>query len=259
MQAVHAAFPRRPLTLRSPHGVLGAIAWALGGALFGLAILGWLAASIVPQIQSDFAIRDSAVPLANARVLDGKCRSQLGLLHTCEATLVVPLKSGEVRRKVEATFAAPHLGDWSVRVMADPQRPELATTDIALDRLWNRVATAGGGVLFALAMALGGLVIARGRLRTRDQARALSGQALTPVPLAFHGSQRGTWSLSDQQGRQFQIEVPAKARPFVLDPARGIVLGVTAPGAAHPIPLDDRLRWIGLTDQERAALIQARG
>lgn len=259
MQSVQAAFPRRPLTVRSPHGILGVVFWSLGGVLFGAAILAWLAASIAPQIQSDFAIRDAAVPLANARVLDGKCRSQLGLLHTCEATLVVPLKTGEVRRHVEATFAAPHLGDWTVRVMADPQRPELATTDIALDRLWNRVATAGGGVLFAIAVAIGGLAIARTRMRTRAKARALSGRELVPVPLAFHGANRGTWTLSDAQGQRFQVEVPARARPFLLDPSRGLVLGVTASGAAHPIPLDDKLRWVGLTDQERAALMAARG
>lgn len=259
MHAIHAAFPDRPLTVKPPRGLLGAIGWFLGMLLFAAAILAWLASAVLPGIASDFAIRETAVPLANARVLDGHCRSKLALLHTCEATIVVPLKTGEVRRKVEAVFATPHLGDWSVRVMADPQRPELATTDIALDRMWNRVATALGGVLFALVLLAGGWLIARDRLRSRSRAKALSGRKLTPVPLAFLGARKGTWLVADPTGRPFEVEVPDKARPFLLDPARGVVLGVAAPGAHDPMPLDEGLRWLGLTDQERAALRQARG
>lgn len=56
---------------------------------------------------------------------------------------------------VNYAFTAASAGEYSVTVMADPARPELATTDMALNRLWNRTITllARGGILLALTIA----------------------------------------------------------------------------------------------------------
>jgi hypothetical protein len=44
-----------------------------------------------------------------------------------------------------------------------------------------------------------------------------------------------------------------------MDPARRLILGVTAGDGAFTLPLDRRLRWLGLDDAERGALLEALG
>ncbi len=58
-------------------------------------------------------------------------------------------------RRVNYVFTGVHFGDYDITVLADPARPELATTDLALDKLWNRTITllVGGGILLALTIA----------------------------------------------------------------------------------------------------------
>ena len=47
-----------------------------------------------------------------------------------------------------------HLGDYTVAVVADPSRPELATTDMALAKLWNRTLTFLVGVVVLLGLTI---------------------------------------------------------------------------------------------------------
>ncbi len=44
----------------------------------------------------------------------------------------------------------------------------------------------------------------------------------------------------------------------MVDPRGGIVLAVTGSAGGPPFPLDEKLTWIELTDQERAAIWAAR-
>ncbi len=71
---------------------------------------------------------------------EGKCSSKL-VFHICDATLSVATRSGRVSRDVNYVFTSLHFGDYSVTTLADPAHPELATTDMALDELWNRTIT----------------------------------------------------------------------------------------------------------------------
>ena len=48
---------------------------------------------------------------------------------------------GTVTRRVNYVFSGLEAGDYRVGVMADPARPDLVTTDLGLDRLWNRTIT----------------------------------------------------------------------------------------------------------------------
>ncbi len=84
---------------------------------------------------------------------DGDCTSKL-VIHICDATLTLRTPQGTVSRHVNYLFTGMHTGDYSVEVMADPARPDLVTTDLGLDRLWNRTIT-----LLVIASILTALVI----------------------------------------------------------------------------------------------------
>ena len=114
--------------------------WAvLGIVMFGAMLV---AATVytAPALVSDWQIRDAARPVANAGVTDGRCNSKL-VFHICDMTLNLRLPSGGVSRRVNYVFTDVHVGNYTVRVVADPARPELATTDMALDKLMNRTIT----------------------------------------------------------------------------------------------------------------------
>lgn len=117
---------------------------------------GFLVASLVsalPVLVSDWSIRDAARPIADAEVLGGSCKTEL-ILDICDATLRVRTLGGPVSREVVYAFTGLHLGDYTVRALADPARPELVSTDLGLDRLWNRTITLGLGCAVLLALTL---------------------------------------------------------------------------------------------------------
>ncbi|WP_458096684.1 hypothetical protein [Roseomonas sp. WA12] len=128
--------------------------WSVLGTLMFGAILVAIAIYTVPNLVSDWRIRDTAQPVAGGRVTEGSCSSRL-MINVCDATLSVQTKSGIVSRDVNYIFADLHSGSYSVAVVADPAHPELPTTDMALQKLWNRTITLliGGGLLLALTVA----------------------------------------------------------------------------------------------------------
>jgi len=164
--------PARPLTLPPQGGgwkntLLG----LLGTVMFGGILV---AASIytVPDLVSDWRIRDTARPVADGRVSKGSCNSRVAI-NICDATLSVMTKSGRVTRDVNYIFADVHVGSYSVEVLADPAHPELATTDMALEKLWNRTITLLVGGLLLLALAVAPVIALVRQLRGRaDRAGA---------------------------------------------------------------------------------------
>ena len=114
--------------------------WVAVGILMFAALLAAAAIYTAPALVSDWQVRDRARPVPDARVTDGKCSSKI-VVHICDVTLDVRTPSGTVSRRINYVFTGVHVGDYSVRVVADPARPDLATTDMALDKLWNRTIT----------------------------------------------------------------------------------------------------------------------
>lgn len=112
--------------------------------LFGVVTLGaMLAACVVytaPVVVSDWQIRDTAQPTAAARMTDGECSTKI-VIHICDVTLTLRTSQGTVTRRVNYVFSGLYVGDYSAGVMADPARLDLITTDLGLDRLWNRTIT----------------------------------------------------------------------------------------------------------------------
>jgi hypothetical protein len=259
LNAVLAAFPRRSLVLKPGRGALGG--WLLG--LLGLVLFGGfltlLAVEVVPEIRDDFAVRETARPAPGARIVEGRCRSRLFLLQSCDITVAWRGKDGGGTRKLRYLFVEPHMGSWNAQPMADPQRPELATTDLGLERLWNRVGTAIGGGVLAVALIVGLLIGARRVQSARGQVKALSGRVLEPVPVRFRGWGQGpSWIVQDDRGATAEWPVRKSDRPFVLDEARGLVLALRDPAGGVTFPLDANLRFVALSAEERARILAAR-
>ena len=133
-------------------GWKGTLLGLLGTLMFG-AMLVAMGIYTVPSLVSDWRIRDTARPVAGGRVSEGSCSSKL-VLNICDATLSVATKSGAVSRSVNYVFTDVHFGTYTVTVVADPMRPELPTTDMALERLWNRTITLLIGAAFLLTFTL---------------------------------------------------------------------------------------------------------
>ena len=91
------------------------------------------------------------------------------VLHICDVTLNLRTPTGTVVRRVNTVFTGFHVGEYNIRVMADPARPDLVTTDLALDRLWNRTIT-----LLVIAGALSSIIVAGIAAMIRNR-RAASG------------------------------------------------------------------------------------
>ncbi|WP_439596892.1 hypothetical protein [Falsiroseomonas sp.] len=142
--------PPPPVVAKAAHQSI----WSwLGAVMFG-AVLAAGAYHTVPNLVSDWQVRATAIPFADGRVTEGRCRSKL-FVQLCSATLSAQTKTGRFTREVNYVFFDLHTGDYRVAVMADPDRPHLLTTDQALDKLWSRTLTelVGGGFLLALVLA----------------------------------------------------------------------------------------------------------
>ncbi|SHJ47722.1 hypothetical protein SAMN02745194_02674 [Roseomonas rosea] len=253
--AVQSAFPDRPLTINAP--VTRWRGWF--AALVLLVLCGffawWASASIVPNLVSDFQIRDGAVP-TSGRVENGRCRSRFGMLQTCEMVLVAnaQTKDGQLlRQQADYIFVDPHLGSYSVQLLADPSRPGKLSTDLGMRHLTNRAITFLVVAALMAFLLVGAIVLLRAGGRAKRNMQALSGQRLIPVPVRVKGDQNGWNVLPLEAKRGTQWPMPKKAEPFWLDPDSGVALGVTAPGG--PVfALDRELSWADFTEEERMRL-----
>lgn len=142
-----------PLRLPPPAQGWGNTLWTLFGIVALGALLVACAVYTAPAVLSDWQVREAARPAHAARVSEGKCSTRI-ILHICDATLTLGIPTGEVTRRVNYLFTGVHAGDYSIRVMADPARPDLVTTDLGLDRLWNRTLT-----LLVIACALAASIV----------------------------------------------------------------------------------------------------
>jgi len=138
--------PRRSIG----RGLLG-----LFGGLFFLAGTALLAVEIAPGLRDDLAIRAAARPDPSVRLVSGRCRARLFLLQHCEISLAWRGKDGSGTREMHYLFVEPHAGNWSVQPVLDPARPGLPSTDLGIERITNRIATAAGMLLAALALVVG--------------------------------------------------------------------------------------------------------
>jgi hypothetical protein len=227
------AFPQRPLRLKPGRGRIGAWFTMLAGVLAIAGTIGLASAILAPPILSDLQVRDSAVAAREARFVNGRCRTRIFLFHDCDLTLRYAGKGTSVERRVNYLFVAPGSGSFTVQARVDPARPEAITSDLGIDYLWNRIATAIGLTLIGLLIGYG--LISSGRRSARDARAvlALSGRNLVPAPAQLVDLGGGTnWTVRDEFGNQFTWPMRSKDRPLMLDPTRGLLVALReGPGA----------------------------
>jgi len=214
----------------------------------------------IPALVTDLAVRDTARPLPGARIEKGSCQTTLFLV-SCDADLVMRSAGrAPLRRTLHYFFVDAHLGDYTARVVADPSRPEDMTTDLALEKMTNRLVTLSIGAPLCLAVVLAvAWWSSRTLRRHRAVRRALSGrlQRLVVMQMVGIGARAVVTSYMRPDGNVVteRWKLPKKSRPFVLDERQRTLLGITAGDGTVAMPLDRELRWIGLTKEERAAAI----
>lgn len=145
----------RPLTTLPPRG--GGLRQRIWATLGILMFAGFFVAMMVytaPPLLSDWQVRAAAQPAEGASIVKGSCTTKL-VIAICDVTLMNRTPAGTITRSVNYAFTDVHFGDYSAQAMADPARPELVTTDLALDKLWNRTLT----LLFGAVLMLGFVVL----------------------------------------------------------------------------------------------------
>ena len=253
-------FPTRPMAVRPPGG--GQWLRGLLGFLLIAAFLGGPLAWFGPGIVQDQRMRADARPLPSGRVSDGRCRIYLGFLTLCDATLTARGKNGPVTDDLHYAFAAWPGTQHVASVMQSAAWPERLTTDIGLDNLTNRMATLGGWVLLWLGLLVaGGVAMWReARRRGRIIAAARSGVRPMLARLVSVGARQGrSWTLGWHDGgpRTATWRVGRKDQPFLIS-ADGWMLALAGPPGTPPMPMDDRLAWADLTEEERRRVVAAR-
>lgn len=254
MSDMLGVLPPRPLYARPPLRLVNRALGALTLLMFA-GILVFSLAVIAPVLVTDWRVRDTAVQIDGAHLTDGRCHSKLFIVD-CDVTLSAPAGRGAVvTRGVHYDFASFNGGDYTARVVGDPRRPEWLTTDLALERFWNRALTllVECGFLAAIVLAsVAGLVKA---WRNRVPWRRIPA---VPVALQLVSVQRdqysAVWTVRAEDGQTAKWTFPRRAKPFVLGPANR-VLGLAVRDGAAVMPLDAGLRWVNLTRVERRAAL----
>ncbi len=251
-------FPERPLTVNPPVSATRSLIGLLVGVAFTIGVIVLVAMWLGPSLRTDFTLRNTAQPAATGRIEEGRCRSKLFLV-TCDVTLSArPDGMTRVENRAHYLFLDVHSGDYNSGVLYDAGNPELLATELGMTMLWNRLFCAAGLLMFGF---LGGWVgIKQWRnnaaLRRRIQEQ-FDHKRLRPVPARLLEAGGAKWVVADAAGQAHSWAVPAKARPFFLDGDHVLAVTPAEPPAGQVpmlFPLDEKLRWINLTPEERAAL-----
>lgn len=263
-------FPNRPMKVSPPKS---GIFTQLGGVLVAAGIACYIMAGvslITPLTQdlvSDFSIRNAARPLAGAIIEQSTCirPEDDDFLTNCKVTLLSKRQGlPELRREIHFMYyswPSWHLRDYPMNVVADPSQPEKTTTDLALDKLWNRTATLLLNTLIFLLVGLLGAFffkwIAVPLFMRGAVVRALSNQVLRQTILRLDSRGHFRWVVSSRTptGARKSCEWEATGTPIYMDPSQNLVLGVTTGDGTMCMPLDTTLSWIDLTDAERMQML----
>ena len=250
--SVLAALPSRPLRARPPRHWMQYV-WSLVGLLIFAGMLAFSVVYVAPVLATDWWVRGSAVELSGAHISDGSCSGNW-FIETCDATLSLP--AARITREVHYMFVSFNTRGWVARVVGDPNRPTWLTTDLGLERFWQRSLFLLLGCAFLLAVILAG---GRAKIRTWRNNMSWRRAEVVPVRLKFVKRQvvRGgaLWIIRGTDGRAWNWTMSRRAAPFML--GQDEVLGLELRNGAA-FPLDAGLRWIDLSPGERRPVLAAR-
>ena len=224
----------------------------------GLGLAIWQA----PGIWRDIQISQNPIEVADFDILDGECRTQRAIFTSCEADLVYTYDGKTIESHTSFAFIDFSTSDYYVGVVISGDRPAMATLDLGLDMLWNRIAVGAGFVLLFVVLFI---VALRAYFRAaRDNGRAKRGGTVTPVAVEM------TQNSKVLGGRVVGYRIPATGKgkraaaaarfkknqgPIILNGADGNVYAVGAlmEGIDNPILLDEELTRLDFSEDERAA------
>lgn len=261
VQLTGVAFPSRPM--KATRSVFaGGIAKLLSAVLFlgfalGLGI--WQG----PGLWRDVQIAQNPVEVYDFDILDGECRTQRAILTNCEADLRYTYEGKTIESHTSFAFVDFNSGDYYVGVVIKGDQPWLATLDLGIDMLWNRLAVGGGFFLLFAGLTIGGVV---GFIRTvRDNGGARAGGQVTPVALDVLQNSKvlGGRTLGYRVAGMGKKKFPAATvrwkkddEPVWIESADGGVyaLGAQMEGVKQPILLDQKLERLDFNASERMTL-----
>lgn len=256
------AFPKRPIrVLRSP--MLSPLAHILV-ALMCLGFAALFPLMVTSGLVRDWKISEAPVIVRDANVTDGRCTTH-AVIVDCSAKVSYRVAGVAYHSEPSLMFISVD-GYDSAAVVRSRNQPELATLDIALDQLWNRVITAAclAGLFIALVVViLTQLPEARRWRRLVKQEKAVGAVPMI-VEIRSMKTQYGqiTCNIAYDDGgrtRRTQIKM-GKDKPFVVGAQgeRALALAVRPLPGDRPVLLNENLTAIEISDDERMPLWAAR-
>lgn len=237
----------------------GAIAKLLSGILL-LVLTGFVIVWQGPGIWRDIQISQNPIEVNQFEILDGECRSRRAFFTTCEADLSYTYEGKMIESHTSFAFVDFSTSDYYVGVVISADRPAMATLDLGLDMLWNRIAVAG--VLIVLVGGIG-LAALWGFFSTiSDNRKAKRGGLVTPVALEVTNNKK----VLGGKTMAYRPATPGKRRsaaaaarlgkteePIWLNGSDGEIYAVGAKieGLKHPVLLDESLNRLDFTQEER--------
>ncbi|MCW5747893.1 MAG: hypothetical protein KIT36_17015 [Alphaproteobacteria bacterium] len=225
-----------------------------------LALAGGFTAWMAPDVVKDLQIWADPVAVPQAHIGSGKCKTKL-VLVTCEARLTYSVGGRRYATSVDFFFVDVHFGDYTANVVRSAGRPELATLDIGLDKIWNRILTLL--VLLGLFLAGFGAFVKQAVQTARLKAIVRSTDQLTPVAVTVTQitkswlNKTAVCVYDDAHHKsRFSERLRKSEDPFFL--GGKTALAVLPAGSSTPILLDEALSRVDLTDGERRTLHAAR-
>lgn len=249
-------FPAKPLKLSKITQKFSFL--LLIGAACILLFLGmaWWLYGVGQGIYSDYRISGHHRVLADAQI-DGQCKTRKFGMTDCRVTI------RDQGRTWEQTFAFFDFSkqDYQVAAVISADNPDLASVDLALEKLGNRI---GFFVFLALVALLA--------LWAAYFLPFVSLPRQRRVVAAFNEADAQPWQMVSvptwKQGHKYAVELDGvrrsvvlqfnKTRPWVLEegPEGPVLLGIAPKNGGNPVPLDQKLSAIeGLDKAERQSLI----
>lgn len=237
--------------------------WALMGALLLIAIGAFLMLWQLPGLQRDWTISRNPVLVPDGLVQDGECTTRKAVFTECEARLLYAVDGQQFETDVAIMFADMHTGDYMVDVVRSGDDPALATMNIAIDKLWNRIIMLAVLLLVTLGAGLGLLLQGARHMRASGLLAQRGKMEAIPVEIvkAENAGLRVNVTFRNPDGARPKTKYAASFRkseaPLILENAQGGAIGIAVKHPATPFPvlLDRGLMRLDLTAEERATAL----
>jgi len=265
-QPVLDAFPKRPLQLlgnptagRLGYVLLTILLFALAGLFY------WMT---VPSLLQDWQIAKAPVAMPDAEV-SGHCTTHF-VLVSCNGTIRYRVNGKSYTTPSAFVFVDLHFGDYRVSPVRSADHPELATVDIALNQITNRLIMA---VVLVGGCVIGGIypltkLGEAGRVKRlrRDGPIAVTPLAVEVLSVATaYGRLIVRFRYVEDGSIKRAATSLRRAKPFMLAPpfpgtkSKGWALAARLPAAGvRPMVINEALTSFDFTDSERQALKEAR-